>query len=83
MFTICCIACVARRFKQSEQTKLQSREYEQRSRVEEPGRETKQSERADKAAKPSIGHSEIQQGTGASFKLQPIDKLTPLHERSR
>ena len=23
-----------------------------------------------------IGHSEIQQGTGASFKLQPIDKLT-------
>ena len=28
------------------------------------------------------GGSEIQQGTGASFKFQPIDKLTPPHERS-
>ena len=30
-----------------------------------------------------IGHSEIAQGTGASFKFQPIGKLTPPHERSR
>ena len=25
----------------------------------------------------AIGRSEIQQGTGASFKFLPIDKLTP------
>ena len=31
----------------------------------------------------TIGHSEIAQGTGASFKFKPIDKLTPPHERSR
>ena len=30
----------------------------------------------------SIGHSEIQRGTGASFELQPIDKLIPPYERS-
>ena len=29
-----------------------------------------------------IGRSEIQQETGASFKFQPIDKLTPPHETS-
>ena len=31
----------------------------------------------------SIGRSEIHQGTGASFKFQLIDKLTPPHKRSR
>ena len=29
-----------------------------------------------------IGHSEIVQGTGASFKFQPFGKLTQPHERS-
>ena len=29
----------------------------------------------------SIGHSGIAQGTGATFKFEPIDKLTPPHER--
>ena len=27
------------------------------------------------------GHSGIEQGTGESFKFEPIDKLTPSYER--
>jgi len=30
-----------------------------------------------------IGRSEVAQGTGASFKFQVIDNLTPPHERTR
>ena len=30
----------------------------------------------------AIGHSGIAQETGASFKFQPIDKLTTSHERA-
>ena len=31
----------------------------------------------------TIGHSEIQKGTGPSFKINPIDKLTPPHAGAR
>ena len=31
----------------------------------------------------TIGNSGIAQGTRASFKFLPVDKLTPPHERSR
>ena len=36
----------------------------------------------DPAVDAGTGHSEIAQGTGASFKFYLLDKLTPPHKRS-